>query len=389
MTRRRATTTMAVLTVGVLAVAVLAGCASASGGDAAMVRAGPGFGRGGAATAEAVAPSAAGTPGTTPAVVGAGPAGATPSEAAPFSAPPDTAAPTPTPTPGEPATTVTEAPPPEPAPSPAATGRFTIDAYRGLGTWLDVYDWSATFTGGNPPAGIGDIDRMADLGVQTLYLQASKWDSPTDILEPERLMPLIDRAHARGMRVVAWYLPTFEDPSADLRRLLAVAALPVDGLGVDIESRVVTDVAERNHRLVDLSIALRQALPSEVLSAIVLPPVVMEDINPAYWPGHPWAELGPLYDVWQPMNYWTNRTEASGYRDAYTYTAENIDRVRDRIGQPDAVVHPVGGIGDATTAADVEAMLGAASERGAIGGSLYDYRTTHEALWSPLQAFRN
>ncbi len=377
--RRRARSAMAGLAVG-----MLAACSSASGGDAALVRAGPGTGRGGgqAFTAEALAPS------------GAAPAppmaGAAPTDAAnATTAPPGTAAAAPVPSEPAPTTAVAPtAPPPGPAPAPPGTGRFSIDAYRGLGTWLDVYDWSATFTGGNPPAGIGDIDRMADLGVQTLYLQASKWDSPTDILEPERLMPLIDRAHARGMRVVGWYLPTFEDPSADLRRLLAVAALPLDGLGVDIESRVVADVAERNHRLVDLSTALRQALPGEVLSAIVLPPVVMEDVNPAYWPGHPWAELGPLFDVWQPMNYWTNRTEASGYRDAYTYTAENIERVRARIGQPEALVHPVGGIGDATTVTDVEAMLGAAGERGAIGGSLYDYRTTHDALWSPLQAFR-
>jgi hypothetical protein len=32
-------------------------------------------------------------------------------------------------------------------------------------------------------------------------------------------------------------------------------------------------------------------------------------------------------------------------------------------------------------------MVQAASERGALGGSIYDYRTTHDALWGPLAAF--
>ena len=48
--------------------------------------------------------------------------------------------------------------------------------------------------------------------MQTLYVQTSKWDAPTDVLEPERLLPLIKRAKDRGMSVVAWYLPTFVDP---------------------------------------------------------------------------------------------------------------------------------------------------------------------------------
>ena len=71
------------------------------------------------------------------------------------------------------------APVPQPAPlsivpraAPPAPG--TLDAYRGLGTWVDVYDWSVTYAQGEPPVGLADVDRMADVGVQTLYIQASK-----------------------------------------------------------------------------------------------------------------------------------------------------------------------------------------------------------------------
>ncbi|HEV3213397.1 MAG TPA: hypothetical protein VGZ03_08390 [Acidimicrobiales bacterium] len=256
--------------------------------------------------------------------------------------------------------------------------------YTGLGTWIDVYDWSETYGGG--AVDLPDIDRMASLGVQTLYVQATRWDAATLILEPERLLTLINRARKDGMRVVAWYLPDLGDLSNDMQRLAAIAQLPVDGLAIDIESRSVEDVNDRNQRVIALSSWLRQQLPGQVLSAIVLPPVVMEDVNPNYWPDYPWAAMASYYDVWQPMAYWTNRVD--GWRDAYTYSATNIDRVRQHVGNADAVVHPIGGIGDETTPDDVAGLQRAAAERGCIGASLYDYRTTGDDLWPGLQAFR-
>src|SRR5207244_13340436 len=62
------------------------------------------------------------------------------------------------------------------------------------------------------------------------------------------LVPIITRAHLRGLRVVGWYLPAYTDPGADLRKLVAAARLGVDGLAVDIEARNVSDVGERNRR---------------------------------------------------------------------------------------------------------------------------------------------
>jgi hypothetical protein len=260
-------------------------------------------------------------------------------------------------------------------------------AFKGFGAWIDVYDWSAEFTGGKPSVGPADVDRMAGLGVQALYVQAGKDSSPNDVVDPQLLHPIIDRAHADGMRVIVWYLPTLEDPARDLRRLRAAAGLGVEGVAVDIESRKVSDVPERNRRLIDLSIALRQHLPTVPLAAVVMPAVVMEVINPNFWPGFPYRDIAPAYDAWMPMDYWTNRTQASGYRDAYRYTAENIDRLRAQVGRADLPVHAVGGIGDSTTTDDVDGFYRAATERGALGGSIYDYRTTGDALWSHLRPF--
>jgi hypothetical protein len=262
-----------------------------------------------------------------------------------------------------------------------------VDVYAGLGTWIDAFDWSLSFGKDGPLVEVADIDRMADLGVQTLYVQTSRWNAPTDVLEPERLLPLIERARQRGMWVVAWYLPTLVDPQTDLRRLLAAAALDVDAVAVDIESDDVADVAERNRRLLWLSQELRHALPDTAIGAIPYPPVALEVINPRLWPAFPWQDLKPYYDVWMPMSYSSFRTAASGYRDGYRYTAENIDRLFANLGSP-VPVHTVGGIADSVSGADVEGMVRAAAERGALGGSLYDWRTTPEPLWHHLQGFR-
>ncbi len=269
------------------------------------------------------------------------------------------------------------------APSP---GAWTVAPYYGFGAWLDVFDWSIAFAGAGA-VGPEAIDHMAAEGVETLYIQASRWNSEADVLEPERLQRIIDRAHAHGLAVIAWYLPTMVDPEVDLRRMLAMTELGVDGFGVDIESREVLDVGERNRRLVELSTRLDEALGDRTLAAIVMEPVVMEDVNPNYWPGYPWAELAPHYDVWMPMGYWTNRRGM--WRDAFTYTATNIARIRERIGQPDALVHPIGGIGDETTVDDLTGMLAAAVDQRAIGGSIYDYPTTRPEHWELLRSFRS
>jgi hypothetical protein len=269
----------------------------------------------------------------------------------------------------------------------AAGTRYTMAPYLGLGAWLDVFDWSWSFTQGRPQAGPADVDRMAAHGVRTLYIQVARYDHPADIVDQDLLEPITDRAHELGLAVVGWYLPTLTDPDADLRRTLAAAELDLDGLGIDIEARDVADVGERNARLVAYAAAVRAALPGEVISGIVLPPVVMEDVNPNFWPGFPWLDLAPYFDVWQPMAYWTNRRSDSGWRDGYAYTAENIDRIRERLGWLDAPVHAIGGIGDASTPEQVAGMVQAARERGVLGGSIYDYRTTHDALWEALASF--
>jgi len=312
------------------------------------------------------------------------------------SAAPSTTAPRPTPTTAarrvSPPTTdppvlrapVSGAPLPLPPVSPPPVRDISV--YRGLGTWVDAYDFSPQFqpNGGPPPVTPESVDAMAAAGVKTLYLQAAKDDvrSPGDLVNPEILGPMLERAHARGLRVVAWYLPKFYDLDSDMRRLLAVrdfrsGGQGFDGMGLDIEwTKDVPDSTERNLRLVDLSRRLRAAVGPAALAAIPLPPVLIETVNPKYWPGFPWRELAPLYDVWMPMAYWTFRSQSSGWRDAYRYTAENVRRLRVDLGLPGAVVHPVGGTDNKSNDADYRGFVRACAEANAVGGSIYDWLTT-------------
>ena len=286
-----------------------------------------------------------------------------------------------------PPTTTTTAPPPPATPLRAAAVTRDLSPYNGLGTWIDVYDWSVTYGKDGALVDPAAVDQMAHMGVQTLYVQTSKWDAPVDVLEPERLLPIIQRAKLDHLRVVAWYLPTFEDPQRDMARLMAASRLPVDALAVDIESLRMKDIAERNRRLVEISTNLRAALPNVTLAAIPFPPVAMDVINPRLWPSFPWAALAPSYDLWMPMSYQTERKPESGYRDAYRYMAENIDRLRAHLGS-DVPVHAIGGVADRTTPDDVEGIYRAALERHVVGGSLYDWRTTSPDLWARMQRFR-
>ena len=230
------------------------------------------------------------------------------------------------------------------AASSSRGGAWTLGPHQGVGVWLDVYDWTNELTGGQPTVQPADVDRMAELGIQTLYIQTAHRRSMADVIEPDRLLPFIERAHARGMAVVAWYLPTLEDLGVDLRRLVAAAQLPVDGLGVDIESRAVADPAERTGRLRELSMRLRQAVGDRAIAAITPSAVHLQVINPDFWPGFPWPQLAEAYDVIMPMSYWSVRRPE--WRSGERYIGENIDRIRASTGRPDVPIHAIGGVAD-------------------------------------------
>jgi hypothetical protein len=257
-----------------------------------------------------------------------------------------------------------------------------------------VFDYAPIYQdpGEFPSVSPDTVDILAGYGVETLYFQAARLDprSPEGIVDRELVGEFLARARTAGIRVVGWYLPKFADLEADVARVEMIREFEYrghrfDGVALDIEwRRDVPDDAERNARLVELSRRLRDRVGDEALGAIVPPPVLLEVVNPDNWPDFPWPELAGLYDVWMPMSYWTLRSSSSGYRDGYTYTDENIRRMRANLGDPTAVVHPIGGIADEATAESYRGYLRAADEAGSIGLSLYDFATTSVEGWDIL-----
>jgi hypothetical protein len=266
----------------------------------------------------------------------------------------------------------------------------TVEAYAGYGAWVDVYDFAQAFQGpGHPPPLTPDsVDDMADQGVRTLYLQAAQLDlrSPELLVEPAVLGQFLVRAHQEGMQVVAWYLPRFTDLDRDLAHLRAIAEFEVlghrfDGVAVDIEwTEGVPDHAARSAALVELSERLRAATGDDALGAIVLPPLQIEVVNPNKWPGFPWQELAEVYDVWLPMGYWTQRDPATGFHDGDAYTRQNVQRLREILGDPSAPVHFIGGLAADLTPEHVTGFAEALADTDAIGGSMYDWASLQPGI---------
>lgn len=302
---------------------------------------------------------------------------------APLATPTPTPAPTPAPTPV--ATPVsTPVPTRAPVAVDAATGplKAPVDAFRGLGSWIDVYDHT------DDPATILPLVRgMAEQGVRTLYLESARFDDAQPLRYPTAFAAALEEAHRLGMKVIGWYPPDFADPERDLANSIGAITYVspgghrLDGFAPDIEYTAgVPDHAERNIRAVAYSQRLREAAgPGYPLAAIVIPPNSLR-INPNRWRDFPWAAVGALYDVVMPMNYWTGRGTDPGT--AAALTEENVRESARLTGLP---VHPIGGLGDRADRAQTQAYVRTALDGGAIGGGLYDYRITRPEVWEDLR----
>ncbi len=264
----------------------------------------------------------------------------------------------------------------------------TAAPYAGLGAWVDGFDFGVAYQGAGrtPPISPAIIDDLAAHKVRTLYLQAARPDrrSPRGIVDGVTVAEMLLRAHRAGIAVVAWYLPHFDDLVADLRNLERLRTFDVfghrfDGVALDIEeTHEVPDTAERNRRLIELATYFHASSGSDVLGAIVLPPVQTEVLNKTLWPDFPWHALAPLFEVWLPMSYFTFRD--GDYGDGYAYNEESTRRLRNNLGRPDALVHGIGGIGDKTTAATLDGFGRSLVATGSIGGSIYDWNSMKPAL---------
>ena len=267
-------------------------------------------------------------------------------------------------------------------PATASAGTMTLGAYSGLGAWIDIYDGDLMKTPDRTAAA------LKARGVNTIYLETGNSSAKDAFVRPGAAASLIQSAHRRRMKVVAWYLPTLVDQGKDQRRALGAIRFRTplgqsfDGFALDIESSAVHTVSTRNARLLAVSAYLRRWAPSGAKLGAIIPAPRGMQLSPTYWPNFPYVRLASIYDVFAPMGYYTNRV--SGERDAYLYTWMNARIIWHETGDPTIPVHMIGGGAAATTRAEVHGFVQAVRDLGLRGGSLYDAATTRDFAWREL-----
>jgi hypothetical protein len=267
----------------------------------------------------------------------------------------------------------------------ASVSSSRLEAYAGLGTWLPIYVF-AKKAWRNPER---QVAAMARNGAQTLYLETGNYKRRVDVVRPRAVGRFVDAAHAAGLRVVAWYLPSFGRPSQDERRALAAIRFRsasgerFDAFALDIEATIVRRMGLRNQRLLRLSARLRKAVgPAYPLGAITPSPVGM---SPSYWPNIPYRALTRSYDVFLPMAYSTMRG-VHGSRATLAYLSATVAAIRTGTRNPSIPIHLIGGLSEKMGAAETAGFMHAVADCAPLGFSLYAFPGTRPATWTALTA---
>ncbi len=261
---------------------------------------------------------------------------------------------------------------------------------RGLGTWVDVFDYASL----TPATAVAD---MKARGVRSLLLCTARFDSSADFHDETTMGQWLDEAHELGLEVVGWYVPAYGDMQRDVRRTAAIGSYVspggqrFDAVGVDIER--FADSGEVDLDTFNASVVphLRKVRDrtSAVVGAITPSPYATDPGS--RWVGFPWAGVGENSEVVLPMALWSFRLNPDGTaftaQQVHDWVADQIDRAEALTGRP---VHVEGGVDDPgtentpVTQPRVQAFVDAVADAGAIGGSHYDYATTAVALWPVL-----
>lgn len=254
--------------------------------------------------------------------------------------------------------------------------------FGGLGTWVDIYD-SGVFAAPEAAAG-----RIAARNVDTVWVETANYGASSDVVRPGPLGRFVDALHARGVRVVAWYLPGHVKPALDARRSRAMLQFRTasgesfDGVSLNIEATKLRNVKLRSQRAVALARLVRDEAGSTPLAVIPFNPRGLER-RPTTWPGFPWAELAESADAFAPMIYTGGAFR--GFDATYGYVTRALRLLRAQTGDPDVAIHVAGGVADRIGTEELAGFAAAVSDDGGtIGVSLYDWATTPRWMWAVL-----
>ena len=254
----------------------------------------------------------------------------------------------------------------------------SLRAYRGTGSWVSIYDTRAWR---NPERVVATL---AAHRVRTLYLETSNDRQTVDVVHPHRTARFLDAAHAAGIAVVGWYLPSFTNNRRDVRRAVAGARFTTadgnrfDAFALDVESTKIRAIPLRTRRAVAFAAAVRRSLSASYPLGAITP----DPVGARYWPRYPFAQLARSVDVFLPMAYFTART--SGAARVGAYSAANIAAIRRLAHDPSFPIHPIGGDTRHATVAELRAFLSASAASGVLGSSLWEYGQTKPSQWALL-----
>jgi hypothetical protein len=267
------------------------------------------------------------------------------------------------------------------AAAPAAK-RADASVFGGLGTWVDIYDGPVY---ASPER---SAQRMSARGVKTVWVETANYGASVDVVKALQLGRFVDALHARGIRVVAWYLPGHVKPALDERRALAMLGFRTatggefDGVALNIESTKLRSATLRSRRAVALAERLREEAGETPLAIIPFNPRGLER-RPSTWPRFPWAELAENADAFAPMIYTGGAFK--GFDATYGYVTRALRLLRVNTGHSDVSIHVAGGVADRLGSEELAGFAAAVSDDGAtIGVSLYDWMTTPSRAWAAL-----
>lgn len=262
----------------------------------------------------------------------------------------------------------------------AASAANGPSAYRHLGAWVDIYDQGVL------NAASSHVSRMKNRGVETIYVETAN-DRSARFVNRSGIGKLVQFAHNRGIKVVAWTLPGHTNSDDDWNKAKAALNFRVqrsngnydrfDGFALDIESTKVSNIQTRNRRMLALSRKIDNNT-RKPLGAITFSPVFIN----GPWPNFPWGSVKKIYDVMMPMCYSSYHYNTQRSVRQYTEKCVRILRQKTSAGKP---IHMVGGIADKMGSGESEGFVNGVRNSNISGGSLYDYVTSAASDWKQLR----
>ncbi len=231
------------------------------------------------------------------------------------------------------------------------------------------------------------VRSMKARGVRSLFLQTSNYHKAGAFFDRAAIEEFVHASHAHGMKVVAWYVPSFVDLDQDFRRVKAAIKFRTtrgqrfDSFALDIEAPLIWPISLRNQRLLRLSDRIRNLVGRSYALGAIIPDPVGSD----YWSPFPYRQVARRYNVFIPMQYFTFHT--FGYEGARAHIAEGIRRIRAATRGRRVPIHVIGGIADAVDDFEMRGFMKALHDGKVVGASLYDFPLMGAWQWSHLARF--